>query len=45
MVNVRRSLSAFSKMASGILVEILATIFMMAVVFIIGFLILRWFSK
>lgn len=38
-------LSTFFKMINGITVEIFATFILMAVVFIVGFLILKWFSK
>lgn len=38
-------LSNFFKAAVGISVEILATFMMMAVMFIVGFIILKWFSK
>jgi len=45
MKNRERLLSLFFKMVSGIGVEILATIFMMAAVFAAGIIILRCFSR
>lgn len=43
---IKRSLfSEFVNMVSGICVEILATLAMMAVVFAIGFFILGWLGK
>lgn len=41
----RAGLSNFFRAAGGICVEILATFMLMAVMFIIGFIILKWFSK
>ncbi|MDD5450193.1 MAG: hypothetical protein PHO42_06350 [Candidatus Omnitrophica bacterium] len=41
----RAGLSSLGKGVAGIFVEILGTLALMAFVFIIGFLILKWFSR
>ena len=38
-------LSNFFKILVGISIEVLVTLIMMAVMFIVGFIILKWFSR
>ncbi len=40
-----RFISSFFKMLEGIAVELFATVVMMAVIFITGVVVLRWFSR